>query len=290
MAVPGEGTVEVTPAHGFNFPEGSVLVKTFSLVTEPGKHTRVETRLMTRQVGQWIGYTYLWNDEQTDATLVEAEGLDKEYQVADAKGGHKQTWHFPSRAECMTCHSRALNFVLGPSLLQLNKEHDYNGVRDNQLRTLEHIGVLRTDYLTFVGQPAPADHPRVPTSPLLFEDPGKTSHLVDYADASLPIESRARSYLHANCAICHIKEGGGNSLIDLEFTTPDHATRAIGQTPQHEQFGLDDAPLISPGHPDRSVLYHRMAIRGQGQMPPMASKVPDEVGLGVIRQWIEGIR
>ncbi len=290
IAIPNEGTMEVTPTHGFNFPEGSVLVKTFALESEPGKTKRIETRLMTKQVGQWIGYTYAWNDEQTDAALVEAAGVDRDYAIHDAKGTRSQTWHFPSRAECMTCHSRALNFVLGPSLAQLNKEHDYGGVRDNQLRTMEHIGVLRTDYLTFVGQPAPADHPRAPSSALLFEEPGKTAHLVDYADGSLAVEVRARSYLHANCAICHIKEGGGNSLIDLEFTTPRRGMRAIGEVPQHEKFDLADAKLIAPGKPGDSVLYHRMGMRGQGQMPPLATKVVDERGMELMREWIEGMK
>src|SRR5262249_61342126 len=54
--------------------------------------------------------------------------------------------HYPSRTECMVCHSRAANFVLGLTALQMNKVHDYGGVRDNQLRTLEHLGVLRVDW------------------------------------------------------------------------------------------------------------------------------------------------
>src|SRR5437899_2569349 len=96
--------------------------------------------------GQWAGYSYVWKDEQTDAELVPAEGTDRVYQIRDPKlagAGRKQTWHYPSRAECMVCHSRAANWVLGLTTLQMNKEHDYGGVRDNQLRTLEHLGVFR---------------------------------------------------------------------------------------------------------------------------------------------------
>ena len=45
-----------------------------------------------------------------------------------------QTWHFPSRTECLTCHSRRWNFVLGPSVIRLNRDFVYpNGVKDNQL-------------------------------------------------------------------------------------------------------------------------------------------------------------
>jgi len=67
---------------------------------------------------------------------------------AKAEGGtRQQTWHYPSRAECMVCHSRAANYVLGLTTLQMNKEHDYGGgVRDQQLRVLEHLGLLRLSY------------------------------------------------------------------------------------------------------------------------------------------------
>ena len=59
----------------------------------------------------------------------------------------KQTWHFPSRAECMVCHSRAANFVLGLSTLQLNKDHDYGGreAKANQLRVMEQLGLLKVE-------------------------------------------------------------------------------------------------------------------------------------------------
>ena len=135
-----------------------MLVKTFSLDTAEGdasSRRRIETRLLTRQGGQWYGYSYLWNDEQTDAELVPAAGLDRTYDVRDAHapgGGRKQTWHYPSRAECMVCHSRAANWVLGLTEMQMNKVHDYGGVKDEQLRTLEHLGVFKVSWLDHVGE------------------------------------------------------------------------------------------------------------------------------------------
>ena len=45
--------------------------------------------------------------------------------------------------ECMVCHSRAANYVLGLSTLQMNRDHDYGGRVDNQLRTLEHLELLK---------------------------------------------------------------------------------------------------------------------------------------------------
>src|SRR5262249_42592737 len=158
---------------------------------------RIETRLLTRQQGKWAGYSYIWNAEQTDAELVAGAGQDRVYEVADSNakdGRRKQTWHFPSRVECMVCHSRAANFVLGLSELQMNKDHDYGGVVDNQLRTLDHIGVFRK---------SPGDLAKKP-------------RLVDPYDRKQSLEQRARSYLHANCAQCHVEAGGGNAQMELE--------------------------------------------------------------------------
>ena len=149
LALPGTSQIEFTTSHGWNLPEGSVLVKTFTLDTVAGKK-RIETRLLTRQLGQWAGYSYLWNADQTDAELVAAAGRDQTYEVRDmtAPGGKRQqTWRYPSRVECMVCHSRAANFVLGLTELQMNKVHDYGKRSDNQLRTWEHLGLFKVNSL-----------------------------------------------------------------------------------------------------------------------------------------------
>ena len=126
LALPdAEARIDFTTSRGWNFPDRTVVVKSFALDLDGDRRRWVETRLLTKQNGQWVGYSYVWNDEQTEATLVDAAGLDRDFKV---RGG-RQTWHFPSRAECMMCHSRAANFVLGLTTLQMN--------RDDQLRMLE---------------------------------------------------------------------------------------------------------------------------------------------------------
>src|SRR5205814_9097932 len=112
----------------------AVLVQTLSLEREAGNSAsrqRIETRLLIRQTGQWVGYSYRWNESQTDATLMAAKGDEKEFVIKDAHaldGKRRQLWRYPSRAECMTCHSRAANFVLGLTDPQLDKMRDYGGV------------------------------------------------------------------------------------------------------------------------------------------------------------------
>ena len=116
MAVPGEAKVGFDPGRGWDFPDGTALVQTLSLEREPGNPAsrfRVETRVLLRQQGEWAGYSYRWNAEQTDATLVAKDGEDADFAAGLRGPGPRQKWRFPSRAECMACHSRAASFVLG---------------------------------------------------------------------------------------------------------------------------------------------------------------------------------
>src|SRR5262249_24423571 len=147
--------IDFTNSRGWNFPDQTVVVKSFALEMEegdPASRRWIETRFLTRQEGEWAGYSYIWNDAQTDAVLVDARGLDKDFNLRVPKskehpdGIRTQKWRYPSRAECMVCHSRAANYVLGLTELQMNKDHDYGGVVDNQLRTLEHLGVLKINW------------------------------------------------------------------------------------------------------------------------------------------------
>ncbi|MFN6050251.1 MAG: hypothetical protein ACK47R_05430, partial [Planctomycetia bacterium] len=140
-------TIDYTTSRGWNFPNGTVIVKSFSLPEDEAKSSDqrwIETRLMVRAENEWAGYSYLWNKEQTEAHLVEKEGADKEFEVRNKNGStRKQVWRYPSRAECMVCHTRAANFVLGLCELQMNKQHDYPAGRQNQLECLEALGVLK---------------------------------------------------------------------------------------------------------------------------------------------------
>ena len=66
IAVPGDGKVGFSEGgKGWDFPEGTVLVKTFLIdLAGPGQGVPrpIETRLMTRQQGEWAGYSYLWDE------------------------------------------------------------------------------------------------------------------------------------------------------------------------------------------------------------------------------------
>jgi uncharacterized repeat protein (TIGR03806 family) len=293
LALPGESKIEFDTVlypqgapgapPGWRFPDGTVLVKTFVLELEPGNpasRRRLETRLLhherapgTEEYGDqvWNGYTYVWNDAQTDAELLDAKGLDRTYTVKDpqAPGGKReQVWHFPSRAECTLCHTMAAKYALGVDTLQMNKDHDYGGVTANQLATLERLGVF--------------------TKPLP-KRPEELPRLADYRDRSADLDRRARAYLHANCAHCHRQWGGGNADFHLLATLALKDTGTLNTKPGQGTFELRDPRVLVPGEPERSLIYHRMRTLGLGRMPHIASNVVDVEGAQLIRDWIEKI-
>jgi uncharacterized repeat protein (TIGR03806 family) len=276
--------IDFSKKNGWDFPDETVLIKSFSLDTTVGDSSNrrwIETRFLTKQGGEWAGYSYLWNKEQTDADLVAAEGLDCEYEIrvphsSEHPGGIRTLkWRYPSRVECMVCHSRAANFVLGPSTAQMNKDHDYGGTVEHQFRVLEQLNLLKTK-----GGNAAA------------VDPTKLPRLANPYDDRESLEARARSYLHANCSICHVQAGGGNAQIDLEYSASPKRMNVLDVVPLHHKFGLSDARLIAPGHPERSVLLYRLAHRGKGsgQMPQLATNVVDERAVKLLEDWIRSLR
>src|SRR5437660_5035198 len=86
----------------------------------PQSNRWIETRFLTKQNKEWYGYSYSWNDAETEGALVEANGADREFTIKTPAGPKKLNWRYPSRSECMVCHCQTVNFVLGFSVLQMN--------------------------------------------------------------------------------------------------------------------------------------------------------------------------
>lgn len=259
LAVPGSAQIGFKSGASWDFPEGTALVQTLSRSTARGEPPRrIETRILLRFQGEWAGYGYRWNDEQTEAQLVPREG-------ANATWADGSSWRFPSRAECMTCHSRAANFVLGLTDAQMNRDETYADGMRNQLRHLADRGLFSA--------PLPDPLEKLPRLP-------------DPTDPAAGLEERARAYLAVNCAMCHVAAGGGNARMELGLATPMREMHLIGARPRHDTFGIENAMLVAPGEPERSVLLERLARRGTGQMPPLVLRVVDEAGVRLLRQWI----
>jgi len=276
LALPGTNKISYSNNRGWSFQDGAVLLQTlwFSEGSDSFQRgRRVETRLLTRQSGRWAGYSYRWNSDQSDATLVPASGDEINLSHPDsrsASGVRLQRWRFPSRFECLACHSRAVNFVLGMSESQMNRDHTYpGGIQDNQLRTLDHVGIF---------------------SEPLQKAPSELSRLVNPYAPNADLEQRARSYLHANCSVCHVEAGGGNAMMQLEYATAKDRMSLFSARPQHDTFGITNAMLVAPGNPAQSVLLQRLSRRGRGQMPPLVSGVVDDAAVQLFRDWIQSLK
>jgi len=310
--------IDYSGTKSWNFPNSTVIIKSFALEMEQGNPLSrkwIETRFMTRQDGEWVGYSYLWNDQQTDADLVGSLGKDVPYEIKDKSekaGIRKQVWHYPSRAECMVCHSRASNFVLGLCELQMNKSHDYNTGTENQLEHLEKLRLLKPrtpdlrtalklmgqndgkkdkDLDEWVNKLLSFPDQRKPATPdnLLPLSVSQLKKLVNPYDKSNTLESRVKSYLHSNCANCHINAGGGNSQIDLDFFADKDKIKIVDEKPNHHAFGFKNAKIIAPGDPERSVLLHRISIVGAGQMPQISRNMVDKQAVELFTDWIKAL-
>lgn len=286
IAVPGRETIgvhETTNAQVGNlkgewaFPDGTILGKTILLpvdTRDPARQRRLETQILHRNGDYWAAYSYIWNDAQTDAELSDGTGFDRTFAVQDpgASGGKRSlTWHFASRTECILCHTARGGTVYGFRIEQINRDFDYEGITDNQLRTLAHLGLFEEPL-------APDTDPTV--APL-----DRLPKMVSPADESASLEDRVRSYLHVNCSHCHRRGGGGTAALELLHDIPFDRTRLVSR-PTQGAFGIIDPYLVAPGDPNRSILYYRVAKLGRGRMPHFGSLQVDNAGLTLLRDWI----
>lgn len=251
----------------WDFPEGSVLIKHFELELnkgDPASRRRVETRFIVRNSGGVYGVTYRWNDAQDNATLVPDEGANASFTINEDGATRQQTWHFPSRNECLTCHNPIGGLALGLNSSQMNRAFDYGTFTDNQLHALTRAGY-------FTSKPS-ASHRLVPAS-----------------DAHASLEKRVRSYLAANCAQCHQPGGFGRALWDARITTSTGRAGIINGA-LSDTFGDPSQRVIAPKSPEHSMILERIATLETGRrMPPLASSVIDTEAVSMMTQWINSL-
>ena len=275
LALPGTSQIAFAADGPWDFPANTVAVKNFYLdmeVGNPASRRIVETRLLVKRSRGplWDGFSYMWNEAGTDATLLE-DSATKTFEIADpeAPGGiRSQEYYFPSRQDCNACHTAAAGYVLGINTAQLNRQQTYGTIADNQLRSFNHIGLFNQD----IGGSLAA-LPRLPAP----------------NDTAAQLGERARAYLDANCSQCHRPPGSGRTRLDLRFGTPLAATNALDVRSELEDLGLDDPLLIDPGNPEGSLLYLRLLALDRQRMPPLASSEVDRQGAELVRSWIEGL-
>lgn len=276
IALPNDGThdspeeqIAFSETGNWQFPEGTVFVKHFELPVDynnPSVTKRLETRFFVISQDGAYGVTYKWRDDGSDADLL-VSGDAKEFAIQNGPEP-TQTWDYPSRTECMTCHNANADFVLGVHTWQLNGDLTYpSGITDNQLNTWNHLGMFDNAI-----------------NPLNIPSFLQTKHI---NDNSASLETRVRSYLDSNCAHCH-QPGGVEGAFDARFSTPLPDQNIVNF------YGIsrntpDDHFIVKSQDTNKSELWLRDGAVGLNAMPPLAKRLVDEQYMDVLTDWIGGL-
>ena len=259
-------------AANWSFPTGTVWIKHFELELTNGvaaSRKRLETRFIVRNTNGIYAMTYRWNSV-TNAVLVPEAGTNETFVINDAGNLRTQVWQYPSRSECLACHTAAAGYGLGFRTEQLNRTVTYNAQTTNQIKALSDAGYFTTT---------------------VTNNPSSLLALAHPTNLAATLEFRARSMLTANCSPCHQPGGpAGRANWDARITTSTANAGLIRGVPANN-FGSTNNFLIAPQSPSNSVLFTRLSARDLGalpsiQMPPLASTLADTQGILLVSNWI----
>jgi uncharacterized repeat protein (TIGR03806 family) len=275
----------------FDFPVGTIISKTFYYpqsgeewtgeVTYGPERTAtdgemplkglrlIETRLLVRRADGWAAIPYVWNEEQTDATLARIGAVQRLTLLRPDGRAEEFPYLVPSQTQCAGCHAtnnttRALA-PIGLKARHLNRESVFHQ-GFNQLDWWLATGLL-------TGIPDGAAHPRN----------------ASWTDEMASLDARARAYLDANCSHCHSDVGPADtSGLDLRPSVPMGPRFGWCKTTIAAGSGTGGRPFgIVPGKPDASIFVYRMETTKPGHMmPELGRAVSHEEGVKLIADWI----
>ena len=268
LALPAGETIGFDATEGWTFPVGTAFVKHFELEVAPGVFRRLETRVLLLQSLGWAGYTYRWNQDESDADLLPGALLE-DFDVAIPGLPATQTWGYPGPSDCIGCHSDAGGRVLGVRTRQLNRSFDYavhGGGVANQLEAWSCAGLLDA----------------------AIPDATAYGAWVDVEDAVASLDDRVRSYFAANCEFCHQPAGTAPGSIDFRYDTHVDDMNLIGVDPEEGDFGLPGALRITPGDHVNSILWQRLETADPALHMAAGTRLRHEPANDAVAQWIDG--
>ncbi|MFM8475835.1 MAG: PQQ-dependent sugar dehydrogenase [Planctomycetaceae bacterium] len=242
-----------------HYPAGTVLAKTLEL---DGR--RLETQVLQFDGRLWQAFSFVWNQDQTDAELAPADGLE-----IPLPGHPGRTWRVHSRAECFQCHNLWAETTLAFTPEQLHSA----SAGDNS----PWLQLVREGYA------APQNAEGKAVSPESCVRKALTR------ESTAPLADRARSWLHANCAHCHQQNAGSGLTLSLRSHDADADTGLFDMPPAKGSFGMTSARIIAPGLPQQSTLLYRVASSSVGRMPHIGSREVDFAGVAMLTDWIAGL-
>jgi uncharacterized repeat protein (TIGR03806 family) len=252
------------------FPDGTVMIKNFYYDQVQPQNARkiIETRLLYKKDGEWLFAEYVWNDAQTEATLL----MDGAYQdiewMNESNELQSVNYRIPSEVECFTCHKKNdIASPIGPKPQNINRDYPYSdGVR-NQLEKWQEVGYLDNSI------------------------PAEINTVADWTDVNLPIRDRVRAYVDMNCAHCH-REGSHCDYRPIRLAwseTEDDANLGICVDPQ-EFINPQLTKIINRGIPNRSVMLFRMNTTvTQYRMPLLGRTVIHQEAVDLFTEFIDSL-
>ena len=254
----------------WTLPTGMVWLKHFDIETvrgDPSSARKLETRVLVKTASGTYGLSYRWRADQTDADLVPEEGADVPVSITVEGSQTTQTWRFPSRSECLNCHTPAGGHALSFNTRQLNREHLYDTQSLNHIAALRDAGYFANSVDGIHARPA----------------------FAQADDASQSLEWRVRSYLAVNCSQCHQPGSLASGNWDARPTIGTDAAGIVNGVIVNGVLldpGGDAANrFVVPGDVSHSVALRRL----QGtpsRMPPIGSNVVDQAAINLLTAWI----
>lgn len=258
LLLPPAAKIKTNMTTTWTFPVGTIALKTFTI--DGLAH---ETRILKKTAEGLRGATYKWNLDGIDAEKIETTTWES---VAG------MDWVFPAETDCVQCHTPAAGDFLGWETRQLNTRSDMfnTGHRFNQVYTLDRLELLE-----------PSD---IPIPPADYRYP-----ILDGINGGS--DTQARTWLHLNCAYCHMPESSGNAEIDLRFDTPLADMNSCNADDLQGDQGVPDSKIIVPEKPELSNVYLRMINPDISATMPLYSTMPtDPLGTRLVKEWIMSIK
>ena len=259
-------------------PVGSALIKTFYYNNvQPANGTKIiETRVMIKvteendETDGWIFAEYLWNADQTDATL-QTQGSTMAISWIDQNSTTQNiNYQIPSTNQCKTCHdNNGKSRPIGIKPQHLNTTFPYSTGTKNQLAKWIEFGYLENNL------------------------PATIVSTVDYKDTSKSLDLRVRSYMDINCAHCH--QDGGNAeymhTIKLSFSQSTNSSNMGVCVPGNIQVpGFDRGLIVSPNNTNESTILYLLSTNSPNfRMPRIGRTIAHQEGIQLVTEWINSL-
>ena len=231
-----------------SFPVGSALIKTFAFGDGEGRRL-IETRVLLHRESGWLALPYVWNEEQTQASLAIAGARIP----VRAPGGEEISYRVPNKNQCKECHGVDGAVVpIGPKARNMSRS-----------------------WLSANLDQVPQGADALP----VWED---------RSEASTEAISRAFLDVNcAHCH--RPGATASNSGLDLRWEQDDPHALGVMKRPVAAGRGAGGLLFdVVPGQPGQSILLHRMMSNEPGvAMPELGKATIDREGAEAVRRWIQ---